>query len=334
MAAMLFAMAREGDEDDEFGGKAMDALTTDHERNWVIPVGDGTYVKIPIGFGLVQLAWNFGVNTVRHQAGVMSAEEAALNMGKAFFKTLTPTGVSDIDFGKDPAAAGLMTLTPGLLKPLAQAGMNKNFAGGKITYATDDGDEFKSEQGRAATPEVYKDIATQMRELLGTDLAPEIVQTIIQGYLIGPLATIPTLADDRQEKGLAPRGFGSVEANAAAAALGANRVIRPLSPNQELSNKAYARMEQAKAVLRRANVEEPKGDDVGQESVADKVDRAAAAGASTEELTLLEGYLEYRKIDNALRREQGKLRGAADLGEFEQRRLAAMRDFLATVGSH
>ncbi len=334
LAALLYSLARDSDDDDEFGGKGMDALTTDHERNWVIPAGDGTYIKIPIGFGLVQLAWNFGVNSMRIGLGIMSAEDAALNMGKAFFKTMTPTGVSDIDFAKDPAAAGLYTLMPGLLKPVAQAAMNKNFAGGKITYATENGDEYKSEQGRAATPEVYKAIAAAMRESTGVDLAPEIVRTVAEGYLIGPMALATTLVDDREEKGLAPKGFGSVPVNAVASATGFTRLVRPLNDTQELTSKAYARMDQAKEILRRTNVAEPRAEDVQQEDIDAKLARASQAGATPDELELLGAYLVYVQEDNRLRREQGRLRSKADLGEFEQRRMEFMRQFLATAGSH
>ena len=173
-----------------------------------------------------------------------------------------------------------------------------------------------------------------MRESTGVDMAPEIVRTVAEGYLIGPMALATSLVDDREEKGLAPKGFGSVPVNAVASATGFTRLVRPLNPNQELSSKAYARMDQAKEILRRVNLAEPRADEVTQESIDDKLARAAQAGATPDEIELLGGYLLYVQEDNRLRREQGKLRSAADLGEFEQRRLEFMRQFLATVGSH
>ena len=331
IAATLYAMAREGDDDDEFGGKAMDALTTDHERNWVVPVGDGTYAKIPVGFGIVQLAWNLGVNAMRVSAGIMSAEDAALGLGKAFVKALAPTGVSEIDFGKDPTGALLLTFMPGLAKPIAQVAANKNFAGGKITYA-EPGEQYLSEQGRAATPEVYKQMASTWRELTGLDLAPEQVRTLVEGYLVGPFTALTAAADDRAEKGLSPRGFGSDAENALAKAVGANRLLRPVSPEQELATKAFARIEEAKAIMRRMNAEVPK--EVEREDIDMVLGRASQAGATAAELGLLAAFLEYKREDGRIRRAQGKLRSAAALGEFEQQRLAAMREFLLSAAAH
>lgn len=331
VAATLYALARDGDDDDEFGGKAMDALTTDHERNWVLPAGDGTYIKVPIGFGIVQLAWNLGVNGMRVTAGIMDPQEAALGMGKAMVKALAPTGVSEIDFGKDPTGALLSTFIPGLAKPVAQVAMNKNFAGGKITYA-EQGEKFLSEQGRAATPEVYKDMAEHWREITGQDLAPEQIRVLTEGYLIGPLVALTAMADDRAEKGLSPRGFGSDTDNAIAKAVGANRLLRPISPEQELSTKAYARIDEAKGVMRRVNVEVPK--EVERESIDQTLERVIAAGASDDEVALAAAYLEYKREDGRIRRAQGKLRATAELGEFERQRLDAMRLFLLTASTH
>ena len=325
IAAVLYGLGREADEDDEFGGKAMDALTTDHERNWVLPVGDGTFVKVPIGFGIVQLAWNMGVNSARVANGTMGAQEGALSVAKSMWKALTPTGVSEVDFGKDPAGALLMTLTPGLAKPIVQAASNKNFAGGKLTYA-DREKNFLSEQGREATQEAYKTMATAWREATGMDLAPEIVRVLVEGYMVGPLTALTALTADTEDKGLAKKGFGGDVENALAKAAGVNRLLRPLSPEQEVSTKAYARMEEARQVLRQTNANEPA--EVDQESQDEVLDRVMAAGGSAEEVALVEAYLEYKKVDNSLRRQQGKLRGTGALGEFETQRLEAMRELL------
>jgi hypothetical protein len=176
-------------------------------------------------------------------------------------------------------------------------------------------------------------MAQYWRELTGLDFAPEQLRVLVEGYMIGPLTAMTGLVgDDRAAKGLSPRGFGSEADNAIAKTLGLNRLLRPLSPEQELSTKAYARLDDAKDVLKRTNAEVPK--ELERESMDEVLDRVTASGASADETALVAAFLTYKKTDGQIRRAQGKLRSSAELGEFERQRLEAMRQFLQDSSTH
>jgi hypothetical protein len=328
LAAFLYSMAREMDDDDEFGGKMMDSLQTDHERALLIPLGGGDYFKVPIPFGAVNLAWVLGGNMVRAGDGTITWGEAAASTAKALTKSIIPTGVSDIDVGKDPAGFAMMTLMPGLAKPVAQVFANKNFKGGKLSYAEPDSETYMSESGRPATPEFYKDMATVVREATGADMAPEKYRALMEGYFIGPAALLLAPTADREAKGLAARGLGDETTNAVAKATGVSRLFKATQPIERITSVGYARVEEAREVLRHTAVAEPKEDGTDRETTDEKMERVRNAGATDEQMQLVEAYLEWKSRDASLRRRQKVMIAEEGLGAVEAERMESMRLFL------
>ena len=92
IAAMaLYAMLRSGDDDDELGANRMDeAGNFNLYRNILIPMGNGQYFKVPVGFGMQQLAWAHGVNAVRTLSGQMTAGEAIAESAGLWARSAMP----------------------------------------------------------------------------------------------------------------------------------------------------------------------------------------------------------------------------------------------------
>jgi hypothetical protein len=234
VAAMLYGMTREADDDDELGGKQLDSQPAgDVYRNINIPNGDGTYTKLPIGFGAFQTAWQMGVAIQKHTLGLLTEGEMFADIASGFVKNFSITGGSEISLGKDPAGWFSQTVTPSLLKPIVSVYSNKNFAGAPIEGPIRK-DKYASEQGKLSTPEAYKTVATTMRETIGWDMSPEKWRVGIEGYALGPFAAMldyfVDITGDREGKGL--RTDATI--SGIDRALGVNRFLSRTSANSSL----------------------------------------------------------------------------------------------------
>lgn len=184
----LYSALRAAGGDDEAGKKIDNLGNFTLERSIPVPVGNGI-VKIPLGFGLPQLAWAFATNLVKMGAGEQTAGQTFAELAiKQNLKTFSPIQPSDIDFKKNPMEYLVVALTPTLLRPAAQVAVNRSAFGSPIVYPLRD-NRFHSEQGRDATADFYKDAATELRTAFGIDLAPEQVRVLIDGLAVGPLRT-------------------------------------------------------------------------------------------------------------------------------------------------
>jgi Large polyvalent protein associated domain 38/ADP-Ribosyltransferase in polyvalent proteins len=197
----LYAMLRSGEDDDETGINKLDE-TSSFILERSIPVGFGEYkVKVPIGFGLPQLAWQYSVNLVKFGLGKQTAGETAGELlVKAPLKTFAPVAPSETSITKQPAIWMMQTFLPQFLKPVGNVAMGVNFAGGSLTNAKwEKQDKAKALQGRTNTPEEYKLIAVEMAKL-GWDVYPEQVKEIIHGYAIGALNEVTKAYVDNPAK--------------------------------------------------------------------------------------------------------------------------------------
>ncbi|HHF6979647.1 TPA: LPD38 domain-containing protein [Haemophilus influenzae] len=140
MAVMtsLYTVLRSMDDEDE-GGNKMDQLG-DITRYIPIPLGEGKYFKIPVGFGMAQMAWNFSTNIVKGAVGDISLTEAGANMLVHSLKTFSPVSPSEISAAKYPMEKIALTATPTILQPIMQNVVNRSAFGNKITtnYVRDD----------------------------------------------------------------------------------------------------------------------------------------------------------------------------------------------------
>ncbi|OOH91830.1 hypothetical protein BMT54_01605 [Pasteurellaceae bacterium 15-036681] len=153
----LYTVLRAMGDDDE-GGNVIDQLG-DITRYIPIPVGDGTFLKIPVGFGMPQMAWNFAVNTVKAGAGDITAVEAGANMIAHATQVFAPVSPSEISAAKDPLGKAALTVTPSILQPMMQIALDRTAFGSKLTPSFISKDKLKSEQSKSTTAQFWKDTA-------------------------------------------------------------------------------------------------------------------------------------------------------------------------------
>ena len=195
MAAMtsLYTVLRSMDDEDE-GGNKMDQLG-DITRYIPIPIGDGKYFKIPVGFGMAQMAWNFSTNIVKGAVGDISLTEAGANMLVHSMKTFSPVSPSEISAAKYPMEKITLTATPSILQPVMQNVLNRSAFGNKITtnYVRDD--KLKAEQSKATTAQFWKDVAIDLNDSFGIDMHPEQIKNLFDGYssMLGSLKELNTV---------------------------------------------------------------------------------------------------------------------------------------------
>lgn len=195
MAAMtsLYTVLRSMDDEDE-GGNKMDQLG-DITRYIPIPLGDGKYFKIPVGFGMAQMAWNFSTNIVKGAVGDISLTEAGANMLVHSLKTFSPVSPSEISAAKYPMEKITLTATPSILQPVMQNVLNRSAFGNKITtnYVRDD--KLKAEQSKATTAQFWKDTAIELNDTLEIDMHPEQIKNLFDGYssMFGSLKELNTV---------------------------------------------------------------------------------------------------------------------------------------------
>lgn len=195
MVAMtsLYTVLRSMDDEDE-GGNKMDQLG-DITRYIPIPIGDGKYFKIPVGFGMAQMAWNFATNLVKGAVGDISFTEAGTNMLVHSMKTFSPVSPSEISAAKYPLEKIGLTVTPTILQPIAQNVINRSAFGNKITtnYVRDD--KLKAEQSKVTTAQFWKDVAIDLNDSMGIDMHPEQIKNLFDGYgsMIGSLKELNTI---------------------------------------------------------------------------------------------------------------------------------------------
>nr|DAX98013.1 MAG TPA: Large polyvalent protein associated domain 38 [Caudoviricetes sp.] len=189
----LYTVLRSMDDDDE-GGNKMDQLG-DITRYIPIPIGGGHYFKIPVGFGMPQMAWNFSTNIVKGAVSDISLTEAGANMLAHSLKTFAPVSPSEISAAKYPMEKLTLTATPTILQPLMQNVLNRSAFGNKITTNFVRDDKLKAEQSKATTAQFWKDVALDLNDTLGIDMHPEQIKNLFDGYssAFGSLRELNTL---------------------------------------------------------------------------------------------------------------------------------------------
>jgi hypothetical protein len=185
-AMFLYAVLRSGEDDDELGVNKMDeAGNFNLYRNILIPIGDGKYFKVPVGFGMQQLAWSHGVNAVKTMLGDMTVPEMMGESLSQWARAAAPVAPSETAMLKNPAVWFAQTFTPQVAKPIVNTAMDVNSFGAPLTNARyERQDMAKSLQGRRDTPQIYKDVAQELARH-GFDMYPEQIREFIRNYGAG-----------------------------------------------------------------------------------------------------------------------------------------------------
>ena len=174
------------DDDDELGYNRMDESSNfSLYRNIRIPLGGGEYVDIPIGFGMQQLAWSHGVNFVRTALGTMTTGEMLGESALLWVKSTAPVSPAEGSIMKNPAVYLAQTFTPQVARPVMNVALDVNAFMSPLTNSRyERTDKAKALQGRANTPQEYKDIAEVLGKA-GIDMYPEQIRELMRGYGAG-----------------------------------------------------------------------------------------------------------------------------------------------------
>lgn len=191
------------DEDPETGMKRIDTLPLS-ELARIVPVsiGDGNYIKLPLGFGPIQLATTLVNGVDRMMRGLMTPEDVGFEMLFSVAKNMMPGNWPEFKFTEDPIDYMAQMFTPSFLSGFTQIATNRTHFGSPIIYA-DENDETRAlaDQGRTSTPPVYHDAARGILQVTGMDFAPEQIRAITNSMFIGPLRIFRSmLENDSQYK--------------------------------------------------------------------------------------------------------------------------------------
>lgn len=185
---VLYSMLREMADDDE-GGNQLDQMG-DITRFIPLPVGDGKFIKVPVGFGLPQFAWNIATNSVKAFHGDISATEAMGEIATHWAKTIAPIAPSEVPMTEYPAAKAVLTFTPTIFQPLVQNALNRNAFGTPITPAFTNDKKLKAEQSKTTTAQEWRDVALWLQRETGIDMHPEQIRNLVSGYFTGPFREV------------------------------------------------------------------------------------------------------------------------------------------------
>lgn len=199
-ASSLYAFFRDGLGEAEDGTPNMDAISVGTLATAMpfMPNGEGGYFKVPIPFGMSRIAFALAAGQDRVERGVMSPEDMAFAVISTLGKQVAPSDFPEWSMRENPADWLMQAFAPALIRPIADVGVNRNFAGGPIVRGSNQGEESmepKSSKGYAATEQWYKDAAKTIFDTTGFDLAPEQVKALMRGYLGGPLKAITAIVE-------------------------------------------------------------------------------------------------------------------------------------------
>lgn len=192
-------------DDPDYGNK-MDALSMG-ELSRFLPIftDAGHFAKLPIGYGLPQVAWVTSVALDRARRGIMSYGDAASQIALTFYKNLSPADMPSYSFNEHPTAWLMATFMPAATQPLVEAATGVNSFGSPISYGGAGEGERRSEHGQTRTPEFWQNFAKGMADVSGgaLDFYPEDVRHVVNGYMMGPLRGITTYleAEDAYKSG-------------------------------------------------------------------------------------------------------------------------------------
>lgn len=202
--SLLYPLARESMGQDENGTYIMDTMSlSDLTRG--LPIGlnrNGDYVRLPIGFGMPQIAALLAVGTDRVENGLLDPQDLAFETLFTTVKNTMPGNWPAYKFTEHPSSYLAAFITPAPLRPLMDVAINRSYFGQEITRARPDSTTAMADTGRTGTPVLWHDLAKTMNQTYGIDLAPEQWRYMAKSIMLGPLRTVMALTEaDSLHKG-------------------------------------------------------------------------------------------------------------------------------------
>lgn len=193
LGALQTALAAMAGIDDETGKNKIDEMDSyAKDKSIPLPIPGGGVVKIPLGFGMPQMA-----NTLMRIAREYAVGDKTMleSLGglvdRAVLPQFTWFEANEISMTDQPMQKLVTQFAPTVFSPIASVAMNTNSYGGEIVKkALLDPNLFSSMQGAPNTPGFYTDVAQTVRQLTGVDYAPEQVREIMRGYSVGILRSM------------------------------------------------------------------------------------------------------------------------------------------------
>ncbi|EGO4206026.1 hypothetical protein ITZ66_002719 [Escherichia coli] len=187
---MLYTMLASLAPDDE-----MDKMSLPELSRYIPLYGkDGSFVKLPVAFGLPRQMWITGAAIARLVRGSSTPAEALSGTTASLAEELLPvTGKFSGDHAsRNPLLAALHALTPDIMRPFVEVATNTSHFGTPIHGSFREGEAFASESGKTRTADVWKNAATYLRENFGIDVFPESIRHVINYYAAGALSGLTT----------------------------------------------------------------------------------------------------------------------------------------------
>lgn len=194
--SMLAPLARELMGTDENGRSRYDAMSLEElTRGLPIGLGDGNYIRFPIGFGLPQIASMISVGLNRVSEGRMEVHDLLFDVAFSIVKNTAPGSWPNYGITERPMSFMMSVLTPMPFRPVMEAATNTNFFGSDIWRDVQSDTKSLAESGSTGTPRRFHTFARFMRNVFGVDMQPEIYEHLERGYALGPLRLFTTLAN-------------------------------------------------------------------------------------------------------------------------------------------
>ena len=223
--SMLIPVLRESlGDDEETGANRFDMMSLSEKQRFLpIGTGDGNFVKLPLGFGLSQIAITLTAGYDMLKRGLMTPEELAFETMYSAVKNMTPGSWPDFA-GSDanPVLQFVQAMSPTVARPVVDLVANRDSFGRTITNAKSDGLEPMSMQGRISTQAVYHQLAEDIRKYTGADFAPEQVKNFLASTLIGPLRIVKATIEENSPRSGMNEPSVQEEKGAVLTALGAS----------------------------------------------------------------------------------------------------------------
>lgn len=171
-------------------------------QKMLLPGGDKVY-GFNYGLGLPQILAAPGVIAGALMKGHVTEAEA----GRAYYEMIArnapvrPAGLPE-DWGLSNLvyAWTIGGLIPGVVRPASDIRSNEDAFGRPIHTQFPEKDKAKSDQAKPATPDVWTDIATTMREDMGIDVFPEDLRYLVRNYGGQPASFLMRVTADSEAK--------------------------------------------------------------------------------------------------------------------------------------
>lgn len=203
----LMPLMKDSMGEDEEGNSYFDMLSVGQLSSFLTAgTGDGNYVKIPVGFGLTQLAITASLCFDRVQRGIMTMDDAGAELIFALGKNVSPGNFPEFSMSVNPGAWLAHMFSPSMLAPITEMATGISHFGRRIERVNYDPTQTKASQGLLSTERSYHEWAKLVENTTGVDLAPEQWKNLLNGLAVGILRAVPGYIekDELRTKGPEP----------------------------------------------------------------------------------------------------------------------------------